>query len=111
MSSSSRSECICNEKGPAGIQGDSDSWSYPQWKDGGDNLSLFQKHGYFIVRNLISQEEIEEAKGAISSIVQKWFQQLKSSDANEEKDWEEIANRYKYKNATTINNNNYYYYL
>ena len=94
-SSSSSSACICKEKRESSSpQQDSSSWSYPEWKEGGDNLSLFQKHGYFIVRNLISIEEIEAAKDAISSIVQKWFQQLKSNSTTEEKDWEEIANRY-----------------
>ena len=84
------SSCICTEKkSPPSPE----SWDYPEWKDGADNIKVFQRNGYFVVRGLISEEEIEDTKSAITGIVQKWFQQLKSKDATEEKDWEEIANR------------------
>lgn len=86
----STSNCICTEKkSPPSPE----SWDYPEWKDGVDNIKVFQRNGYFVVRGLISEEEIEDTKSAITGIVQKWFHQLKSKDATEEKDWEEIANR------------------
>ena len=70
-----------------------ESWNYPEWKEGADNLTIFQKYGYFIVRGLISNQEVEDTKEMVSDIVQQWFAKTKSS-REDGKDWEEIANRF-----------------
>lgn len=83
------SACICAKR----TVPPPESWNYPEWKEGADNLAMFQKHGYFIARGLISNQEVEATKEAVSDIVQEWFAKARSS-GEDGKDWEEIANRF-----------------
>lgn len=64
------------------------SWTEDQNRE--DLVSVFQKHGYFIVRNLISEVEISSTKQEISLIISDWWKKLE-----EQRDWQgkEIANR------------------
>ena len=81
--------CICVDKTYPPPQ----EWVYPEWKEGNEDcLSLFQRNGYFVVRNFITAEEIEATKEAVSDIVRKWFLNLKEQNIDG-KDWEQIANR------------------
>lgn len=84
------SDCICLEKTspPPKV------WNYPEWKENEDNLSLYQREGYIVMRNLLTPEEVEATRGAVSNIIKKWFEKLKK-DGNDTdyKDWEEVANR------------------
>ena len=85
----STSDCICAHKTSV-----PEVWSYPEWKESEDNLALYQKEGYIVMRNLLTSEEVQATKDAVSGIIKKWFAKLKQ-DGNDTdyKDWEEVANR------------------
>jgi ectoine hydroxylase-related dioxygenase (phytanoyl-CoA dioxygenase family) len=86
----SSSSCICVDK-----TSPRSSWDYPEYREGDSDetlLQTFQKNGYFVVRGLITQQEISQSLEAISDIVKRWFAKLK--DGGEEgNDWDEVANR------------------
>ena len=66
---------------------------YPELKEGLKAAELLQKHGYFVVRGLLTQDEIERTITEISDIVSEWWKKFESTDGSEGDDWEEIANR------------------
>ena len=84
-----RADCTCvHRKTPC-----SDPLSYPQWKVGEDNAEKLRKYGYFVVRGLLTNQEVEETKREISKIVSGWYERQTQSNGEEGLDWEEIANR------------------
>ena len=82
------SDCICRKKSTAPAHG----YSYPTIPPDGDPREPFSKHGYFVVRGLLSTEEVEEIKAEASAIIKAWLEKLQRTGA-EENDWDEIANR------------------
>ena len=66
---------------------------YPELRKGLKAAELLQSHGYFVVRGLLTQEEIERTITEISDIVSEWWKNFESTDGSEGDDWEEIANR------------------
>ncbi len=81
--------CICQKKTKGNGAKTS---SYPSLTPNGDPVQLFEENGYFVVRGLISAEEVGKINAEISSIVRDWLEKLRRTgeDGN---DWEEIANR------------------
>lgn len=66
---------------------------YPTLVPGdGDPVKLLDENGYFVVRGLFSQEEVEQGKVEISSIIREWYAEFQKS-GEDGKDWEEIVNR------------------
>ena len=68
------------------------SLTYPEWRDGTDNTEGFARDGYVVVRGLLSQEEVEETKQQISTIVSEWYERLRTS-GSEGSEHEEVVNR------------------
>lgn len=66
---------------------------YPELKEGEDAAQLLQKYGYFVVRGLLTKEEIKSTITEISDIVSEWWKRFENTDGSEGEDWEEIANR------------------
>lgn len=84
----SKSACICLEgRGPGAI------YSYPTPGEDGSVKELIEKHGYLVVRGLISQTQVEETRAEISSIVRDWYAEFQRTGRSDGKDWEEIVNR------------------
>ena len=65
---------------------------YPTLAPGGDPVKLLHENGYFVVRGLFSQQEVEQNKAEISSIVQEWYAEFQKS-GEDGKDWETTVNR------------------
>ena len=83
-----RSECICQHRSvpfPAEYQ-------HPTLTEDADPVQLLDKNGYFVIRNLITQEEVVEVLAEISSIIAKWLEKYRQS-GEEGNDWEEVVNR------------------
>jgi len=80
--------CICRGK----TKPFPDLPQYPTLAPDGDPVKLLHENGYFVVRGLLSQEEVEQSKVEISSIVQEWYAEFQKS-GEDGKDWEVIANR------------------
>lgn len=93
-----RADCTCvRRKTPS-----TKTPSYPQWKEGEDNAAKLRKHGYFVVRGLLTNQEVEETKQEISRIVSGWYEkQAQKSGGDDGLDWEEIANRCFKRNLST----------
>lgn len=69
--------------------------SYPLWQEKEDNLAKLRKHGYFVVKGLLTNQEVEETKAEISRIVSGWYEkQQHKTQGDDGLDWEEIANRF-----------------
>ena len=82
-------DCLCMQRSLPRKQ----ALVYPELKEGAKPEELLQKHGYFIVRGLLTQDEIKSTKAEISDIVSEWWKRFESTDGSEGDDWEEIANR------------------
>ena len=82
-------DCLCvHRKKPY-----SEPISYPLWKEGEDNAAKLRKHGYFVVRGLLTNQEVEETKTEISRVVSGWYESQAQKVEKDGTDWEEIANR------------------
>lgn len=86
-----RSQCICQGKTKPGADR-SGGYDYPTLVRVEDAPQLFRKYGYFVVRGLITRDEVEQIRAEISALVKKWYEEYlrKGEDGN---DWEEIVNR------------------
>ena len=82
-------DCLCMRRSVPRKQ----ALVYPELKEGAKAAQLLQKHGYFVVRGLLTQDEIESTITEISDIVSEWWKKFESTDGSEGDDWEEIANR------------------
>lgn len=81
-------DCICQKKS-APLQLPLD---YPTLKEGEDPVQVLNQNGYFVVRGLLSSQEVEECRDAISDICKKWYANFVRT-GHEGPDWEEVANR------------------
>ena len=86
-------DCLCVHRKQPYVEAP----SYPLWRKGEDNAATLSKHGYFVVRGLLTNEEVEETKEEITKVVSGWYEkqnQKKREGDDDGLDWEEIANRY-----------------
>ena len=83
-----KSDCVCQKKSAVPTHG----YSYPSIPPDGNPLEPFSKHGYVVVRGLLSTEEVEQIKAEASAIIRDWLGKLQRT-GTEEDDWDEIANR------------------
>ena len=51
--------------------------SYPEWRDGEDNVDKLCRQGYVVLRGLLSSEEVEETKQQISLMISEWYEQAR----------------------------------
>ncbi len=65
---------------------------YPTLKEGQDPVQLLNEHGYFVVRGMLSTQEVQDCRDAISDICKKWYAKFVET-GKEGPDWEEVANR------------------
>lgn len=79
--------CICQKKTKA-----VEAYSYPTLRDLDDSVKLFEENGYFVVRGLLTAEEVDKVNTEVSAIVRDWLEKLRRT-GEEGNDWEEIANR------------------
>ena len=80
--------CICKQKTAAARRPE-----HPELgKDDGTALELLKEHGYFVVRQLWTAAEVEEANREISAVVKRWYEEWRRTGV-EGNDWDEIANR------------------
>lgn len=80
--------CIC-EKRKTPFPAD---YKHPTLGEGEDPVPLLDKHGYFVVRNVVTQEEVAEILASISDIIAKWLEKYRQTGV-EGNDWEEVVNR------------------
>ena len=66
--------------------------SYPTLTAGGDPEQLLHEDGYFVIRNLFTEEEVEECRKAVTDVCLKWYARY-AETGKEGLDWEEVANR------------------
>ncbi len=83
------SGCICQKK--ANGQGRK-RYNYPTLTSPDEAVQLLEEHGYFVVRGLITAEEVGGINTEISTIVRDWLEKLRRT-GREGNDWDEIANR------------------
>ena len=82
------SSCICQKKSaPLKFP-----LEYPTLKEGQDPIQLLNEHGFFLIRGLLTGEEVQECREAISKICKNWYAKFLES-GEEGPDWEEVANR------------------
>lgn len=81
-------ECICKKRA-APLQFPLD---YPTLNEGQDPVQVLNQEGFFVVRGLLSNQEVEECRDAVSDICRKWYANYLKT-GKEGKDWEEVANR------------------
>lgn len=82
------SDCLC-QKRSIPLQFPLD---YPTLKEGDDPAKVLFREGYFVVRSLLSSEEVEECRQAITDICKRWYANYLKT-GQEGPDWEEVANR------------------
>ena len=83
-----KTACICQNRSsplPSEIQ-------YPTYTGVDSAESLLDEHGYFVVRGLLSADEVKQVCGGITSICTEWYEKYMKT-GEEGNDWEEIANR------------------
>ena len=83
-----KTACICQNRSsplPSEIQ-------YPTYTGVDSAESLLEEHGYFVVRGLLSADEVKQVCGAITSVCSEWYDNYVRT-GEEGNDWEEIANR------------------
>lgn len=81
-------DCICQKRStPLKLPVD-----HPTLGEGGDPVQLLNQQGYFVVRGLLSSQEVEECRQAISDVCKKWYANF-AETGKEGPDWEEVANR------------------
>ena len=86
-----KSECVCENRGSfAATQKDT---RLPTFTDLESGAALFQEHGYVVVRNLFSAEEVQQACSEISAICSQWYDNYLKTGGKEDESANEIANR------------------
>lgn len=83
-----KSACICQNRSvplPSKIQ-------YPTLTDVDSAKSLLDEHGYFVIRNLLSLDEVQQVCAGITSICAESYEKFMRT-GKEGNDWEEMANR------------------
>lgn len=88
MSSTISSACPCINRttvSPSPVE-------YPLWRKDQDNITAFRKHGYLVVKGLLTGEEVETTKQEISRIILEWYERFNTSGV-EGVEHEEIVNR------------------
>ena len=81
-------DCLCQKRStPLNFPID-----YPSIKNGQDPVHLLSKDGYFIARGLLSKQEVEDCRGAVTDVCKKWYDNFMKT-GQEGPDWEEVANR------------------
>lgn len=83
----SESSCICCRR----QQPFSGPPNYPQWEEGEDNASKLGKHGYLVVKGVLSAAEVDQTKKEISRVVSDWFSTVEQTE-NAGSDLQEIVN-------------------
>ena len=63
-------DCLCVHRKQPYVEAP----SYPLWRKGEDNAATLSKHGYFVVRGLFTNEEVEETKKEITKVVSGWYE-------------------------------------
>ena len=91
-------DCLCVHRKQPYVEAP----SYPFWRKDEDNAATLSKHGYFVVRGLFTNEEVEETKKEITKVVSGWYEnQNQKREGDDGLDWEEIANRCNYNTGCT----------
>lgn len=81
-------DCICQKRAVPLLF----PLDYPTLGEGEDPTQVLNKDGYFVVRGLLSNKEVEDSRDAISDICRKWYSNFVRT-GKEGPDWEEVANR------------------
>ena len=85
-----KSACICQNRSsplPSEIQYPTTIYSDVDTAD-----ALLDKHGYFVIRDFFTADEVKQVADEISSVCAEWYENFLKT-GKEENDWEDIVNR------------------
>ena len=85
-----KSACICQNRSsplPREIQYPTTTYSDVDTAD-----ALLDKHGYFVIRDFFTADEVKQVADEISSVCAEWYENFLKT-GKEENDWEDIVNR------------------